>query len=354
MKYLKLTITLLLFVNFAFGQKKSTPEKGFALVQSRAELEELNPLKGKKVQPIPFDNSKALYPIKKYGNTKQENSNAIYIQDNVTIRVFVFQNGFPKNFDLRTFNPAELTNTKAISQVKEDKDIVLDVDFEQQFFSTLRPNRTSSRLLNYYARTINGSQVVEFSLAVYNNSDIKFSYKKCADAYDINAIKTAGNSTNNNNYGQRLLAAKVYPTIVESGRRVDNGYFRYNKQADAATDFHILRLNSPLKMDTFGFLDLEKSDADSTEGNELCNTVGYKYKDKYYQLNFRYARRNDGYRCTSGQSCGSNYRQNIVIPQSLPDFNLRTNPNSTLPQIIDLMIICVPDEGDVTGKPKPE
>ncbi len=353
-------LILFLFVNVAFGQKNNSIEKGFALVQSRQETTEFNALKGKKVIPVSFNTTKPLYPIKKHGQSRAVNSNAVYIQDNTSLRVFVFTNGIPKNFDLKTFIPSTLATNKPISQVKEEKDIVFEVDFEKKEFSTLRSQRSSNTLLSYYARTIGGMQLIEFQQQIYNNADEKFKYQPCREPYDILQIKSGSvsipNNTNQNNRTVQIQRqAKVYPFIDSLQQKLSNSYLKNLRLSDAATDFHILNSNSSLVIDSFGQLDLEKSDMDPTEGNEECNKVGYLYKGKYYQLNFRYVRRNDStYSCHSGSSCAEAFRQNLILPQNSTDFNLRTNPDSTLPQIVHLIIILTPDEDDPVGKPKPE
>ncbi len=352
-------LILFLFVNIAFGQKNNSIEKGFALVQSRQETTEFNALKGKKVIPVLFSTTKPLYPIKKHGQSRGVNSNAVYIQDNTSLRVFVFTNGIPKNFDLKTFIPPALATNKPISQVKEEKDIVFEVDFEKKNFSIIQPNNVQ-RLLNYHSRTIGGVSLVEFEMATYYLDNTKFKYLTCNEGfYDIDVMK--GQISNSARVASISGSALATPRININGEYKSNDYLKQQNQSITATDFRIQTMNSILKIDNEGHLDLEKSWDANNPNNEKCNQVSYVYNPdgKRYKIIFRYVRRDldsltGKIECTPGERCGTKYLEDIILPPTPSEYNLRTNPNATLPQIVDLMIICVPDESDSAGKPKPE
>ncbi|CCG99412.1 hypothetical protein FAES_1402 [Fibrella aestuarina BUZ 2] len=345
----------------AVGQTRpGALEKGFALVQSRADMDSLHPLKGRSIRAIPFGVGQPLHPIRKYGAVRPVGANAIYIQSSTTLRLYVFPNGLPNAVDLATFDPKPVVPMRTVATVSEGRDLLLDIDFEQRVMTTMKPNRSANRMVNYYSATIGGAAAIWSEWPIDYHVGTKFHYQPCQAPYDINAIKNgavSGPSQGSSEQRTVLLnrTAYAYPLFDSLGTSLTNSYLRQTRPAYAASGFHLTSSQSPLIIDTDGRLDLENSDRDPVDG-EVCNDVGYQYRGVYYQLHFRYARRNLNASglidCSPGLSCAAGYRQRLAIPSRTDQLNLRQNTNVTWPQVGQLLIILVPDDGDVAGHPR--
>jgi len=367
MKYFFLILLSCLSIGFLYAQRPAI-EKGFAFVQSRIETNEPNILKGKQVLPTVFAPNKPIYPIKKQGQQKQGNSNAVYIQTQTELRLFVFPNGFPQNFNLQTFNPSE-SNKKETPESKssENKDILLDVNLIDTYYTVMMP-ATSTRSQVYFERSFQSKAYLESKWRLYRVDNDMFHYKKCIDGYyNINELK--GISPNSQRSGilgsANSLPSQKQVAIVEPQIKINNQWVgnntRRNNREDYANNFQDLTPNNKvLILAVDGKLDLEKSWKLTYYGQEQCNKVGYRYDNTNYLMFFRYVRRNaNKINCSgSGQDCHTSYVQNnLIIPTMANEFNTKAMiAGPTLQQIIDTINMAggPPSEGDVAGIPKPE
>jgi hypothetical protein len=344
----------------AYGQTHPTnvPERGFALVQSRQDVDSLGPLKGRGIRAIPFEVGAPLYPIKKHGPARQPASNAVYIQDNTTLRLYIFPAGLPQSISVGTFERALPVPKGRPIAVAEPRDLLLDVDFVEAFFTTMKPSRSVSRTATYAALTIGGKPALLTTWHIDYHDGEKFHYQRHNEPYDIPAIKQKkpGTKPSDNASESTLVLARkaqAYPVIELNGKPVSNGELKKQKPAEAATDFQVLNPASPLRIDAVGLLDLEGSDPDPAE-NEPCNTVSYRYKGRYRLMHFRYLRRELGYVATPDATCANAYRQSIGIPDRAEAINYRAATPKTIADIVGQIVILNdgPNDGTVVGGPK--